>query len=199
MLFMKSLTFLAPLILSVANYAQSAAAPVDPPNSPIHDVSFCQLAKAPSEFAGKLIRIRGIYRYVLEESDFEQPECCPEQVLERFRVVINENPMYPDAHSERLARKLTARMSGIALVVFVGALHGDVLGVDRVERIERLSHPKDSDHDPLWVPRHCELRFSRFEQIIGNSEVILELPAKSSFRQVRFVNARFQGTSLVSF
>jgi hypothetical protein len=157
MQFMKLLTFLAALILSAANCALSAAAPVDHPNSPVQDVSFCQLAKAPSEFEGKPIRIRGIYRYVLEGSNFEQPECCPGQPLERFHVVINGNPMYPDAHSERLARKLTANMSGIALVVFVGTFHGNVLEVDRVVGIERLSHPKDRDHDPLWVPRHCEL------------------------------------------
>ena len=65
--------------------------------------------------------------------------------------------MYPNAHSQRLARKLTSQMSATALVVFVGTLNGHILEVDRVERIERLAHPKDRDHEPTWVPQNCGL------------------------------------------
>lgn len=152
---MKSITLLAALALLAIDYAQSAAGTISQPDAPAQDVTFCQLAKAPAEFAGKTIRVRGIYRYVLEENEFGPAECCPEKIPDRFYSSIDGNPMYPNARSERLARKLNARMSATALVVFVGTLNGHVLEVERVERIERLSHPKDRYHQPLWVPENC--------------------------------------------
>ena len=155
MLCMKSVAFLAALVFSATCYSQSAAGSVGP-EKPVQDVSLCQLSKAPSEFAGKTIRIRGVYRYALEMSEFEPAQCCPEKMRDRFRVSINGNPMYPDAHSQRLVRKLTSQMNATALVVFVGTLNGHVLNVERVERIEKLSHPKDRDHEPSWASQNCE-------------------------------------------
>jgi len=63
--------------------------------------------------------------------------------------------MYPDAHSERLTKKLTKSMSATALVIFVGILNGHVMEVERVERIDKLSHPRDREHEPTWVPQIC--------------------------------------------
>jgi hypothetical protein len=157
MLCMKTLTLLAALVLLPTDYAQSAVGTTGQPDAPARDVTFCQLAKTPAEFAGKTIRIRGIFRYALEENQFEPAECCPEEMPLRFYAIIDGNPMSPNARSERLARKLTARMSATALVVFVGTLDGHVLEVERVERIERPSHPKDRDHQPLWVPQNCSV------------------------------------------
>jgi hypothetical protein len=160
MLYMKSIALMVALLLLSAARAQSAAGLVEQPDTPIQEVNFCQLAKTPAAFAGKSIRVRGIYRYVLEENDFGPSECCPEEMPGHFHAIINGNPMYPNAHSERLARKLAAQMSATALVVFVGTLSendGRVLNVDRVERIERLSHPKDRHHEPAWVPQNCGL------------------------------------------
>ena len=125
-------------------------------------MSFCQLAKDPAEFQRKTVRVRGIFSWVLEEEGFEPPECCPERYSGHFYAIISGNPTYPNARSERLAKKLNG-MSGMALVVFVGKLNGRTLEVERVEKIEKLSHPKDRDHEPLWVPQNCGLNHAASE------------------------------------
>jgi len=118
-------------------------------------VAFCILAANPSAYVGKHIRVRGIYRFVLEMNDLKPPECCPGEKLEKIVVIIEGNPMYPDPKSQRLARRLFGRPDGLALVVFAGSLNGRTLEVDRIERIEHLAHPRDREHDPSWVPRDC--------------------------------------------
>ncbi len=151
---MRSILILAALG-HLADCAQSRAGALGKPDDVVQDVTFCHLAKSPAEFAGRTIRIRGIYRYALEENEFESAECCPDELGDRFHASIDGNPKYPNASSERLAQKLTARMSATAMVVFVGTLNGHTLEVERVERIEKLSHPKDKDHEPLWARKRC--------------------------------------------
>ena len=153
MLCVKPFAFVAVLNLMAICFAQS---PTRVSGTLVQEVTFCQLAKNPAEFAGTPIRIRGIYRYALEENEFEPAECCPQQMRERFHARIDGNPMYPDAHSKRLARKLAKNMSATALVVFVGTLNGHLMEVEKVERIEKLSHPTDREHVPSWVPQNCE-------------------------------------------
>jgi hypothetical protein len=155
MLSMKTLMLLSALVLPATGYEQSATGLIGRPGTSVQDVSFCQLTKSPAQFAGRTIRVRGIYWYALEMNGFEPAECCPEKIGDHLHAIIDGNPMYPDAHSERLAWKLTAKMSATALVVFVGTLTGSVLEVERVESIEKLSHPKDRDHEPLWARQNC--------------------------------------------
>lgn len=156
---MRLLASLAALSFIPTGLAQSAASSVGHPDRQIHNVSFCQLAKSPLAFAGKTIRVRGVYRYALWENSFEleSAACCPEESSNHFHLIIHANPMYPDRHSERLAQKLTAKMSAVALVVFVGELNGRVLEVEKVERIERLSYPKDRYQEPSWLRQNCGL------------------------------------------
>jgi hypothetical protein len=163
MLPMRSLMLLAALGFSAADCAHSRAGAVVQPGAALQGVTFCQLLKAPAEFEGKTVRIRGIYRHALEENEFEPAECCPEQPHDRFHASINGNPVYPNARSERLIGKLSAGMSAIALVVFVGTLHGHVLEVERVERIEKLSHPKDKEHEPFWARQNCQVTYTLSE------------------------------------
>ena len=151
---MKCLVFLAALSLFSAEYGQSQSGSTKQSSTLVRDVSFCQLAKDPAGFQGKNIRVRGIYRYVLEMSKFSPAECCPGKGSD-LKVIVDGNPMYPDSHSQRLARKLTAQMSATALVVFVGTMNGHVLEVDRVEKIEQLFHPKDRNHEPTWAAVDC--------------------------------------------
>lgn len=155
MLSMKTLTLLVTVMLSAICYGQSATGLSNQPGASAKEVSFCQLAKSPAEFAGKTIRVRGIYWYALEMNGFEPAECCPEKTRLRFHAIISGNPAYSDAHSERLARKLTAKMSATALVVFVGTLNGSLFEVERVERIEKLSHPRDRNQEPRWARPDC--------------------------------------------
>lgn len=139
------------LLLAVAS-AYSAGAQQD---QAAQNVSFCLLSKTPADFAGQRIRIRGVFRFALEEEVLEQPECCLGKKLKNIRISINGNPMYPDKQSQRLTHELFKRSSGVALVVFVGTFDGRLLKVDRVERVERLVRPIDIDHDPAWVPNNC--------------------------------------------
>jgi len=122
---------------------------------PYQTVTFCQLAANPSAYGGKRIKVRGIYRFVLEMNDLEQPECCPGKNLEKIAVIINGNPMFPDPNSQRLARKLWSSPDGVALTIFDGTLNGRVLEVERIERVDHLARPRDREHDPSWVPRGC--------------------------------------------
>jgi hypothetical protein len=43
------------------------------------DFTYCQLAKDPSAFSGKQIRIRVIYSYMFEVSRLKSPTCCAER------------------------------------------------------------------------------------------------------------------------
>jgi hypothetical protein len=142
----------------LAGIAQSQA------NQSIQDVTFCQLMKDPSAYAGIQIRVRAIFRFVLEESDLEQPECCPDNIFRKMRVAgPSGNPEYPDKFTkktDRLAKRLYKGMSGVALVDLVGRIDRGVFSVDRIERIERLSRSSDLDHEPSWVPRDCASRVS---------------------------------------
>ncbi len=149
---------LAPLYLVMAVGPLSGAAQSQA-NQSIQDVNFCQLVKDPSAYAGIQIRLRAIYRFALEESDLEQPECCLDKILMKMRVAgPSGNPEYPDKFTkktDRLAKRLSKGMSGVALVDLVGKLDRGVFKVDRIERIVRLSRPSDLDHEPSWAPRNC--------------------------------------------
>ena len=132
----------------------------------VQDVSFCMLSKRPADYVGQRIRIQGVFRFALEEEVLEQATCCPDKKLNRIRVSIDGNPMYPDAHSQGLIRELFRESSGVSLVVFVGTFVGTTLKVEKVERIDRLARPHDIDHDPAWVPRKCPQNAESTEQIV---------------------------------
>jgi hypothetical protein len=151
------------VLLSVIMPAPSASGQSD---EKVQDVSFCMLSNRPTDFARQRIRIRGVFRFALEEEVLEQPECCLGGKVKKIRVSIDGNPVYPNAHSQQLTRELFKRASGVSLVVFVGTFQGGVLKVDKVEKIERLARPRDIDHDPVWVPRDCPQNGQSTEQII---------------------------------
>jgi len=138
-----------------------AARAKDKPDSPPQDATYCQLAKDPSLFIGKRLRIRAIYRYAFEIQRLESPVCCSEGEI-KIWVEIKAGL---ESHSGKLFRKLD-KGAGLALVVFVGTLNGGnsygtfgdrfQLTVDEIEKVERTSRSARRQDDPAWVPKNCE-------------------------------------------
>jgi hypothetical protein len=124
------------------------------------DVTYCQLAKDPSRFSGKRIRIRAIYSYMFEVSRLKSPTCCPE----------GDTPIWVDfdeelqGNSKKLFHKFPEGM-GVVLAVFVGKIEtGKVYGhfgervrlvVDQIEKIEEKTKPHVGQN-PSWVPQNCK-------------------------------------------
>jgi hypothetical protein len=127
------------------------------PEGPPQDVTYCQLAKDPSAFWGKRIRVRGIYRYAFELQFLESPMCCPEG---HINIWVSISAAV-EGHSEKLFNRKLNKGAGLALVVFVGRFEsGDGLGrntfrltVDEIEKVERTSRSPRRQDDPAWVPK----------------------------------------------
>ncbi len=127
----------------------------------IQDVTFCQLAKSPSTYAGIELRVRVIYRFVWEESDIEQAECCPGNISKDLRAIISNG--IPDKFTKKtnqLVKRLGRRSSGVALMDVVGRMDRGLFRIDRIEHIEHLSRPPDLNNDPSWVPHACAFQVS---------------------------------------
>jgi hypothetical protein len=124
------------------------------------EVTYCQLAKDPSLFIGKRIRIRAIYRYMFEVQRLESPLCCSETPM---KIWVNIEAGLED-HSQKLFRNLN-KGQGTALVVFIGRFDGNgsygyfgdrfQLTVNEIGKIERISKSSRRQDDPPWVPRNC--------------------------------------------
>jgi hypothetical protein len=124
------------------------------------DVTHCQLAKDPSAFSGKRIRIRAIYSYMFEVSRPKLPTCCSDhdpQIWVNFDEEL-------EGSSKRLFHKFPEGAE-VVLAVFVGKVEtGSVYGpfgervrlvVDRIEKLEKKANP-GAGQNPSWVLQNCE-------------------------------------------
>ena len=130
------------------------------PEATPQDVTYCQLAKDPSAFSGRRIRIRAIYSYMFEVSHLKSPTCCPE----RGALIWVDFDEELRGNSKKLFHKFPEGM-GVVLAVFVGKIEtGKVYGpfaervrlvVDQIEKIEEKAKPRVGQN-PSWVPQNCE-------------------------------------------
>jgi hypothetical protein len=143
------------LSLACAGTAQETA-------SPVQQVDYCDLAKAPQSFAGKRIRVRAIYNYGFEMQRLDPPQCCEGKPVKVWIELAGPDDL--DRRSRRLVSRFPKGM-GLALGVFVGVFetkgfYGHFgayryrLLVDRVEAVERTAHPPQA-FPPSWAPT-CE-------------------------------------------
>ena len=124
------------------------------------DVSYCQLAKDPSAWTGKRIRVRAIYHYGFEFSRLESPVCCQEGGPKIWLEIGSEY----DGRSERLLHKLDKVGMGYALVVFAGRFEGGSgamgekfhLVLDKIENLEKTVKAVPKSKLPRWVPQGCK-------------------------------------------
>jgi hypothetical protein len=132
----------------------------DRPAAPPVDVSYCQIAKDPSAWIGKRIRVRAIYNFGFEIERLQSPACCPEKGSKIWVQVGSD----VDGRSEKIFHKLDKVGAGSALAVFVGRFEESPgrmgerfrLVVDEIERVEKTARARD----PVtreWVPKHCEV------------------------------------------
>jgi len=125
------------------------------------NVSYCDLAKNPSAFSGKRIRVRAIYRYAFEVQRLEPPACCPE-AAPKIWVEINAGL---EGSSLKLFHKFP-KGEGLVLVTFAGTFEsGGTYGtfadrhkltVDQIESVERIARSSRRQDDPPWVPKNCK-------------------------------------------
>jgi hypothetical protein len=131
------------------------------PQETPQDISYCDLAKNPSAFSGKRIRVRAIYRYAFEIQRLEAPMCCPE-ARPKIWMEINANL---EGNSLKLFRKFP-KGEGLVFATFIGTFEsGGTYGtfadrhkltVDQIERIERTARSSREQDDPAWAPKNCE-------------------------------------------
>jgi len=140
--------------------ALSCPAAGQKPKSAVQAVSYCDLVKAPQQFAGQRIRVRAVYKYGFEIQRLDAPACCPERGA-KIWVEIEEGL---EGRSLKLYHKFPKGM-GLALATFEGTFesggpYGDGgyrlrFTVDKIERLEAMAKPS-AHHDPAWVPKDCE-------------------------------------------
>jgi|SRR5215467_5413052 len=124
-------------------------------------VTFCELAKDPSAFNGKRIRVRAIYRYAFESSRLEAPTCCP---AERSKIWVEVSADL-EGKSLKLFHKFP-KAEGLVLATFEGTfVTGDTYGtfgerakltVHQIEKLEHTVRSSPKQVDPDWVPKDCE-------------------------------------------
>ena len=132
-------------------------------DEPPLDMTYCQLAKDPSAFTGRRIRIRAIYVFGFEVQVLKSPVCCP--VPEPKIGVEWDADM--DDRSEKLFRRLDKGM-GVALAIFVGRLShvsnvspqipsGErfQLNVEKIDKVEKTTRSKHPLTDPEWARKDC--------------------------------------------
>ena len=140
-------------------YCSAAQANGDPRETS-QEVSYCDLAKNPSAFSGKRIRVRAIYRYAFEIERLEAPICCPEAGAKIWVQI--------DAALEGKSLKLFHKFpkgEGLVLATFVGTFEsGGTYGtfadrhrltVEQIEKVERTARSAQKQNDPVWVPKNC--------------------------------------------
>jgi hypothetical protein len=66
------LSFLLILVFCLIAFSQEKSEEI---KEEIIDVNFCDLTATPSEYATKIVRVTGIYRFGFEWSDFYCPSC----------------------------------------------------------------------------------------------------------------------------
>ncbi len=148
------------LSLLLVNCRPALAADTD--GATPQDVTFCQLAKDPSAFYGRRIRIRAIYNYMFEIQHLESPACCPDRMGEIWVEI--EAGLERD--SQRQFNKFPKGM-GVVLATFVGTFEGGGNGygpfaeryrltVDQIEKVERTARSSSKQDNPAWVPKNCE-------------------------------------------
>lgn len=148
--------FISSIIL-LTNCAVAGAA--NKPQNIAQDVTYYELAKSPSAFSGKRIRVRAIYSYMFEVSRLKPPACCAEGDVAVW-VDFSEEM---DGNSKRLFHKFPKGM-GFVLATFEGVFQsggpfGDggyrfKLAVDKIEAVENKANPSPA-HRPAWIP-NCE-------------------------------------------
>jgi hypothetical protein len=124
------------------------------------DVTYCQLAKDPSAFSGKRIRVRAVYRYGPKVQDLEPPDCCPNEMdLTWLKLEpwlrgdsLKQFAKFPKAEGIVLATFAGTFKSGGAYGVF-----GDKyeLDVDEIDDLEGTAPSPLRQNDPPWVPQNC--------------------------------------------
>ncbi len=152
------------LRLFILSFLLLNCSPVRAHNNPEtmpQEVTYCQLAKDPSAFSGKRIRVRAIYRYMFEIQRLEPPACCPDRMDKTWVEIVSGL----EGDSLKQFNKFPKGM-GLVLAVFVGRFdaggpYGDggyrfKLTVDRIEAVERTSRSSRRQDDPAWVPKNCE-------------------------------------------
>jgi hypothetical protein len=146
-------------IVALVLLTSSCCAATHKPASTARAVSYCDLVKAPQQFAGKRIRVRAIYKYGFEIQRLDSPACCPERGVKIWVEIETELA----GDSLKVYHKFPKGM-GLALATFEGTFesggpYGDggyrlKFTVDKIERLEAMAKPS-TDH-PAWVPKDCE-------------------------------------------
>lgn len=124
------------------------------------DVSYCDLARRPSEFSGKRIRVRAVYRYAFEIQRLEPPACCPESGAK-----ISMQIQAPLAgKSVKLFHKFP-KGQGLVLATFSGTFESGgpygtfadryQLVADQIENLEGTAKSPRKQDNPNWLPRNC--------------------------------------------
>lgn len=119
----------------------------------LQDVAFCDLAKTPSAFAGKKIRVRAVYRYAFEVQRLEAPTGCSGQAA---KIWVEVDPLLK-GKSLRLLHSFP-KGQGVVLATFTGTFknggtygtfadHSELL-VDGIERMERPSNSSQNQGGP---------------------------------------------------
>ena len=131
----------------------------EPDNTP-QEVTYCQLARDPTAFSGKRIRVRAIYKYMFEMSRLNSPTCCPERQVSIW-VDFDEKL---GGNSRKLFRRFPKGM-GLVLATFSGRFEGGgtygdggyrfKFTVDEIENLEARAKPSPG-RDPSWIPRNCD-------------------------------------------
>jgi hypothetical protein len=144
------------LLLSVNCFAGQKA---EKPVSTAQGITYCELAKNPSSFMRKRIRVRAIYSYMFEVSRLKAPECCPGR---DFPIWVEFSEEVKGS-SKRLLRRFPK--AGSVLATFEGLLEGTgpygdggyqfKFTVDRIENLEHKTNPSPANR-PEWMP-NCEI------------------------------------------
>jgi hypothetical protein len=132
----------------------------EPPKAAAQDVPYCDLAKNPGSYVGKMIRVRAIYSYGFEIQVLGPRECCP---VRNGLIWVEMSPDM-DRHSRRAAHKFPEGM-GDALATFSGVFEGPgtygdgryrfKLVVRQIENVENTAKAS-STIKPKWFPADCK-------------------------------------------
>jgi len=130
------------------------------PQKTAQELTYCDLARNPSAFSGKRIRVRAIYRYAFEIQRLEAPVCYPEGAKVWLEIGSGI-----EGSSLKLFRKFP-KGEGLVLATFVGTFEsGGAYGtfadkhkltIDQIEKVERMAPSSGKQNAPVWVPKNCQ-------------------------------------------